>query len=355
MPAYRRSMRTRYLSSIGHRLEVSALCLGVMNFGVHQEEDDSFAVLDHYFAAGGRFFDTANNYGAWTEESLGTTTGDSERLLGRWIAERGVPGEVVVATKCGAGKADPGRPLSGRPPTNYEGLAPERVRNQLAASLDRLGLESVGVYYGHVDDRTRDAGEIAETFAGLVEEGLVAVPGLSNAATWRLAEARAHSRAAGRPEFGAWQQMHSLYWPDAGRPQDTCLTRDGVDYAASHPELTVFSYSPQQQGQLVRPWMPIADPYDHPGSERRLRAAHQIAHALGATANQVVLAWHLVGPRSDVTYPAGSFDHTAVELPARRAAVIPVIGASRPAQLDEALGALKVELSAEDLARLDGR
>lgn len=147
-----------------------------MLLGVREADDDSFAILDRYFAAGGRFFDTANNYGAWTEDILGTRTGDSERLLGRWIADRGVADQVVVATKCGAGKADPARPLSGEPPTNYEGLAPELVRAELAASLERLGLDRVGVYYGHVDDRTRDITEIADTFAGLVEEGLVAVP-----------------------------------------------------------------------------------------------------------------------------------------------------------------------------------
>ena len=280
-------------------------------------------------------------------------TGDSERLLGRWIAGRGVADQVVVATKCGAGKADPNRPLSGEPPTNYQGLAPDLVRRELRASLERLGLDRVGVYYGHVDDRTRDAAEIADTFAGLVEEGLVTVPGLSNTATWRLAEARAHSRAAGRPEFGAWQQKHSLYWPASGAEENTVVTREALDYAAEHPELTILAYSPQLQGQLVRPWMPLPDPYDHPGSERRLRTAHRIAHAHDATANQVVLAWHLAGPRSRIVYTAGSANHSLGELPARRAAIIPVIGARTVAQLEEALGALEIELTIDELADLD--
>ncbi|MET0693878.1 MAG: aldo/keto reductase, partial [Propionibacteriaceae bacterium] len=195
-------MQTRQLHSNSSSLEVSALCLGVMNLGVREDKDTSFAVLDHYFEAGGRFFDTANNYGAWTDDTLGTTTGDSERLLGQWIADRGVARDVVVATKCGAGKADPDRPLSGEPPSNFEGLAPEVVRGELAGSLERLGLDRVGVFYGHVDDRDRDITEIADTFSALVEEGLVTIPGISNTLTWRVAEARAHSRAHGRPEFG---------------------------------------------------------------------------------------------------------------------------------------------------------
>jgi aryl-alcohol dehydrogenase-like predicted oxidoreductase len=104
----------------------------------------------------------------------------------------------------------------------------------------------------------------------------------------------------------------------------------------------------------VRPWLPLRDSYDHPGSERRLRTGHQIAHRHGATANQVVLAWHLVGPRSEITYPAGSVSRPAAELPTRRAAMIPVIGARSVAQLEEALGALELELTAEDLAELAG-
>ncbi|WP_375425912.1 aldo/keto reductase [uncultured Friedmanniella sp.] len=347
-------MRTRQLRSQHQAVPVSALCLGVMALGVHQGEDSSYAVLDRYFEAGGRFLDTANNYGAWTEESLGTQAGDSERLLGRWIASRGVAEEVVVATKCGAGKADPRRPLSGQAPTNYEGLAPEVVRRELTASLERLGLPRVGVYYGHVDDRTRQAAEIADTFADLVEEGLVQVPGLSNTTTWRLAEARAHSRSASRPAFGAWQQEHSLYWPAPGGAEDTLVTREGLDYAAEHPDLTILSYSPLQKGQLARPWLPLPDRYAHPGSGRRLLTAHQIAHAHGSTVNQVVLAWHLAGPASSVRYAAGSATLTTDALPLRRAAMIPVIGARTVEQLDEALGALDVQLDAEDLAALDG-
>lgn len=346
-------MQTRTLSSSHHHIDVSALCLGIMNLGVQQDEDPSYAILDRYFAAGGRFFDTANNYGAWTQDSLGTRAGDSERLLGRWIAAHGVADDVVVATKSGAGPAQPDRPLSVQPPTNYEGLSPAVVRTQLATSLENLGLDRIGVYYGHVDDRTRPAAELADTFADLVDEGLVVVPGLSNTTTWRLAEARAHSRAAGRPEFGVWQQQHSLYWPRPGGPVDTLITPEGLDYAAEHPELTILSYSPQQQGQLVRPWLPLREPYDHPGSEGRLRTAHQIAHAHGATVNQVVLAWHLAGPRSQTTYPTGGATGTLADLPVRRAAMIPVIGVSSVPQLDEVLGAVDLALGPNDLAALD--
>ncbi len=348
------SMKTRILRSGPNQLEVSALCFGIMNLGVHLDEDRSFALLDRYYEAGGRFFDTANNYGSWTEESLGTRSGDSERVLGRWISKRGVADEVVVATKSGADKLDPGRPLTGNPPTNYEGLAEDRVRAQLAGSLERLGLPRVGVYYGHVDDRNLDVTEIADTFSALVEEGLVGIPGLSNTATWRLALAREHSRGHQRPPFGVWQQEHSIYWPRPGLPSTFRVDTEALDYAADQPDLTLFSYSPNQQGQLVRPWVPFRPAYDHPGSQDRLRLVHRIAHELGATAIQVALAWHLAGPTSQMQLPAGSSTADRSALPARRVAMIPVIGASSVAQLEESLGALDVVLSDEHRAALDG-
>ncbi|RCK68707.1 aldo/keto reductase [Desertihabitans brevis] len=344
-------MHTRKLHSGTTELEVSELCLGVMLLGVREDEATSFAILDRFFEAGGRFFDTSNNYGSWGDDPA--TAGLSERTLGAWIARRGVADQVVVATKCGAGKVRPDQPLSTTAPTNYEGLAPEVVRRELTGSLERLGLDRVGVYYGHVDDRTRDVTEIADTFSALVEEGLVTVPGLSNTTTWRLAVARRHSADHGRPAFGVWQQQHSAYWPAPGVDTSTVVDQDGIDYAAEHPGLTIVSYSPQQAGQLVRPWMDFRDPYDHPGSHDRLRLVHRIAHDLGATANQVVLAWHLAGPRRRLALAAGSSSTPEDQLPVLRAAMLPVIGASSVEQLEEALGAVEVHLDEEQLAALD--
>ncbi|HEY9291946.1 MAG TPA: aldo/keto reductase [Microlunatus sp.] len=346
-------METRVLRSGDTRLEVSPLCLGIMNLGVSTDEPTAFAIFDRYYEAGGRFFDTANNYGAWTEESLGSRAGDSERVLGRWLASRKLADEVVIATKCGAGKITADRPLSGIPPTNYEGLSPEVVRRELTGSLQRLGVDRVGVYYGHVDDRERDVTEIADTFSGLTEEGLIAVPGLSNTMTWRLAIARAHSKQHGRPEFGAWEQEHSIYWTRPGYPDGSAVTGEMIDYAASDPDLTITTYSPQQGGQIVRPWMELRSYYDHPGSPDRLRLVHRIAHDLGATANQVIMAWHLAGPKSNFTYRDGSSTHALDDLAPRRAAMLPIFGASSVAQLDEALGTLDVKLTDDQLALLD--
>lgn len=345
-------METRILHSGDTDLAVSALCLGIMHLGVRQDEETSFAILDRFYERGGRFVDTANNYGAWSPE-LGKVAGDSERLLGRWLASRQVAEKIVIATKCGAGQIDPAKPLSGVPPTNYEGLAPEVVRRELTKSLANLGVDRIGVYYGHVDDRNRDITETADTFSALVDEGLIQVPGISNTATWRLAIAREHSRAHGRAEFGAWQQQHSIYWPAPGVSENAVVTPESIDYAADQPELTITTYSPQQAGQLVRPWVAFRDSYDHPGSYRRLQLAHRIAHDHGATVNQVVLAWHLSNPRSNVVEKAGSSTKPLADLPDRRARMLPIFGASSVEQADEALGTFDLKLTEEDLAALD--
>jgi len=344
-------METRILHSGTTDLEVSALCLGIMNLGVSKDEATSFAILDRFYQAGGRFIDTANNYGAWSLDI--SAAGDSERVLGRWLASRRLADEIVIATKCGAGQLDPTRPLSGVPPTNYEGLAPEVVRRELTKSLSNLGVDRIGVYYGHVDDRDRDITETADVFSALVDEGLIQIPGTSNTATWRLAIARQHSRTHSRAEFGAWQQQHSIYWPGPGAAENALVTPEAIDYAADQPGLTITTYSPQQQGQLVRPWMPVRDPYDHPGSQRRLQLAHRIAHDHGGTVNQVVLAWHLSNPRSRLTERAGSSTTPLADLPDRRARLLPIIGASSVEQVDEALGTFDLKLTEDELAELD--
>ena len=114
-----------------------------------------------------------------------------------------------------------------------------------------------------------------------------------------------------------------------------------------------MTYAPQQAGQLVRPWVPFLGDYDHSGSRERLEMVHRVAHELGGTANQVALAWHVRGPRSNVAYRDGSSTTALADLPDRRAAMIPIFGASSIAQLDEALGALDLKLTDEQLGLLD--
>jgi aryl-alcohol dehydrogenase-like predicted oxidoreductase len=299
---------------------VSALCLGTMFFGTLVDEATSFAVLDRFLEAGGTFIDTANNYSYW----VGGTGDESELLLGRWLASRGVRDRIVLASKVGA------RPGRGAP---REGLSAEAIKSGVEGSLRRLGVDRIDVYYAHIDDPATPVSETLQAFAGLVEAGVVGMLGCSNHTAGRVASARALSRDHDWPGYRCVQQRASYLVPrpDADFGVQRVLDRDLVDYARAEPDLTLLAYSPLLGGAYTNPAKALPAEYDHPGTQHRLAVLHDVAAELGATSNQVVLAWLL---RSDP-------------------AVLPVIGASRVEQLEDSLGAVDLRLSGEHRSRLD--
>src|SRR3954452_1651971 len=117
-------------------LDVSTLCLGTNVFGWTADEATSHAVLDAYVAGGGTFLDTADVYSAWVD---GNSGGESETVIGRWLARRGRRDDIVVATKVG-----------GHP--DFKGLRAETIRKAAEASLRRLGTDHIDLYYSHFDD-----------------------------------------------------------------------------------------------------------------------------------------------------------------------------------------------------------
>jgi aryl-alcohol dehydrogenase-like predicted oxidoreductase len=153
--------------------KVSVLSLGAMRFGTMTDEVTSFAILDRYVAAGGNFIDTSNNYLYFVH---GTQGGESEALLGRWRASRGIGDEVVIATKVGARPIAPATGLDAR-----EGLSRAAIRKASERSRERLGVERSDLYYAHVPDQTGvPLDEQAAAFAELVADGTVGLLGLSN-------------------------------------------------------------------------------------------------------------------------------------------------------------------------------
>ncbi|MEU6152663.1 aldo/keto reductase [Actinosynnema sp. NPDC047251] len=303
-------------------LDVGALCLGTLPFGKYVDERTSFAILDRFAEAGGTFLDTANNYVFWD----GGTGDESEETIGRWLAARGNRDEVVLATKLGARPRTPGAGLE-----DAEGLSAAAVRTAAAASLKRLGTDRIDLYYSHVEDRSVALEETLGAFASLVAAGAVREIGASNHATWRLDRARAVSRANGWPPYAAVQQRHSYLRPrpDVKLPEwaHVHMSDELFDYARSEGDLALVAYSPLLSGAYRD--KPRHEGYDHPGTTRRLAVLHEVAAELGATVNQVVLAW------------------------LRRKDIVPVVGASSVAQLDESLGALTLELDDDQLTRLD--
>lgn len=325
-------MQYRTLDNGHTAFEVSTLCLGTMFMGTRTDEETSFAILDRFVEAGGTFLDTANNYNAW----VGGHGRDSEDVLGRWLASRGNRDDLRIATKLGAAKKDPNLPLSNTPPTNYQGLSASTVDREARESLRHLGIEHIDVLYGHVDDLETPLEETVGAFGKLVDEGIVGIPGISNVALWRVVEARETAARLGVAPYGAVQQSYSYVYPRPQPIQTNWASPELLDYArstvaADRPGLTVMAYSPLQQGVFTRDDKPLRDGADHAGSRERIAVLRAVAAEIGATPNQVALAWLLGG-----------------EVP-----VIPVFGASSVAQLDEALGAADLVLDEETRARLD--
>jgi aryl-alcohol dehydrogenase-like predicted oxidoreductase len=313
--------------------KVSVLSLGTMRFGTTTDEATSFAILDRYVAAGGNFIDTSNSYLYFVN---GTQGGESEALLGRWRASRGVGAEVVIATKVGARPVVPAADVS----APREGLSRAAIREASERSRERLGVSRIDLYYAHVPDQAGvPLDEQVAAFGELVADGTVGLLGLSNHWAWQVERARALAVAAGSARADVLQYHHTYLRMRTDIP-DLRFTPDGdfgiadgsiLSYLRAEPGMTLVAYSPLLGGAYSRPDKPLDRACDHPGTPVRRKALDQVARETGATANQVVLAWLIGG-----------------ELP-----VVPLVGASSVAQLDESLAAVDLELSAEQRQLLD--
>ncbi|MFE3518302.1 aldo/keto reductase [Streptomyces sp. NPDC059166] len=313
------------------RREVSVVSLGTMLFGTATDEATSFALLDRFVEAGGTFVDTSNNYSFWVN---GTQGGESEELLGRWIRSRGIGDEITFATKLGARPNAPSTGFS----LDIEGLSAKVVRESAERSRDRLGIERIHLLYAHVMDESTPLEETVEAFGGVVEDGIAGLLGASNHWAWRIERARALAAAAGLPGYEVLQHHHSylrqrmdvpsLRSPDGNQG---LVSGDLLSYVRANPSITQVAYTPLLSGAYVRDDKPLGPGFEHAGTPARLAALAEVAEETGATANQVVLAWLLGG-----------------DIP-----VLPLVGASSVAQLDESLAAVDLELTPEQRTKLD--
>jgi aryl-alcohol dehydrogenase-like predicted oxidoreductase len=318
-------------SSPATRREVSVLSLGAMTFGTTVDEATSYAILDRFAEAGGTFIDTSNNYAFWVN---GTQGGESEELVGRWLKSRGIGDEITIATKLGA---RPNQPTSGFS-LDVEGLSAKVIRESSERSRERLGIEKIHLLYAHIMDEHTPLEETVQGFADVVADGVAGLLGASNHWAWRVERARTLAAAAGVPGYEVLQHHHSylrqrmdipsLRSPDGNQG---LVSGDLLSYLRANPELTQVSYSPLISGAYVRDDKPLGPGFEHAGTEPRLKAVREVAAETGATVNQVVLAWLMGG-----------------DIP-----VLPLVGASSVAQLDENLGAVDLELTEEQRAKLD--
>lgn len=306
-------METRKLGSQG--LEVSAEglgCMGMSEFYGPGDEAESIATIHRALDLGVSFLDTADMYGPHT----------NEELVGRAI--RGRRGEVVLATKFGVVRdpANPGtRSISGRP---------EYVRQAAEGSLRRLGVDHVDLYYQHRVDISVPIEETVGAMSRLVEEGKVRFLGLSEAGPDTIRRAhQVHPISALQSEYSLWSRD----------------IEDGPIPAIRELGIGLVAYSPLGRGFLTGRFRSIDElPEDDfrrhsprfqgENFQKNLdlvRHIEEIAAAKGCTASQLALAWVL----------------------ARGDDIVPIPGTKRRAYLEENVAAVEVELTPDDLARIE--
>src|SRR5919202_1604662 len=168
-------MKIKQLGRTG--LRVSEVCLGTMTFGLQADQAGAFAIMDAADRAGITFFDTADVYplGAAPEQ-----VGDTERIVGKWLRERGARERIVLATKC-RGRTGPG--------ANDEGLSRKHIIAACEASLRRLRTDYIDLYQSHMPDPSTPIEETLRAFDSLVQSGKVRYIGCSNFPAWRMADA----------------------------------------------------------------------------------------------------------------------------------------------------------------------
>lgn len=309
-------MKTVALGNTGE--QVSELCLGAMYFGSRVNADTSIRLLDQYIEAGGRFIDTANIYAHWIEGFAG---GESETLLGGWMKERRNRQNLFIASKVGFGYGNV-----------KTGLTSQLIIDECDKSLKRMGIETIDLYYAHVDDRSTPQEESLEAFSQLVKQGKVRYIGASNFRPWRLEEARWISQTRDLPDYCCVQQRYTYLKPrpETNFGRQIAANVDLMDYCRTRG-ITLLAYSPLLGGAYTRADRTLDRQYDSEDNAKRLAALRSVAAECNATPNQVILAWML---RSDPL-------------------VLPVFSASSPEQMTENLAALNLDLNTEQMERLD--
>ena len=304
-------------------LDVSRLCLGCMTFGEPDRgnhtwtlgQEASRPILRKAVEAGINFFDTANVY----------SDGSSEEIVGALLKEMIPRDQLVLATKvCGAM----------RPGPNGGGLSRKAILHEVDQSLTRLGTDYIDLYQIHRLDHGTPIAEILEALHDVVKAGKVRYIGASSMYAWQFADMLNLAEANGWTKFVSMQNYVNLLYREEEREMLPLCAAKGIG---------VIPWSPLARGKLTRPWTATTTRSESDNYARVLYDATEaadravverlgeVAGARGVPMAQVALAWVL----------------------AKSAVTAPIVGASRAEQLDDAVAALALTLSAEEIARLD--
>ncbi|MCP3136505.1 aldo/keto reductase [Pyxidicoccus xibeiensis] len=309
---------TRPLGTSG--LKVSPLCLGGNVFGWTCDEATSFEVLDAYLEGGGNFIDTADGYSRWVPGNKG---GESETILGKWMKARGVRERVVIATKVGA-ETELGK-----------GLGRDHIQRSVEASLRRLQLDTIDLYYAHYEDLKTPPEETMAAFDALVRAGKVRALGASNHSPQRLTESLEVSKRGGLARYTVLQPEYNLV---ARQTFEATLRpiceREGIATAPYYGLASGFLTGKYRQGQPTPPSPRAGGVLKKYGNARGwgvLEAMDGVSRRHGAPLAHVALAWLVAQPT----------------------VVSPIASATSAEQVRELLGAFRLSLGEEDLRALD--
>ncbi|HEX5659145.1 MAG TPA: aldo/keto reductase [Polyangiales bacterium] len=257
-------------------LDVFPLCLGGNVFGWTANEAESFAVLDAYAEAGGNFIDSADVYSAWVPGNKG---GESERILGRWMAARKNRAKVMIATKVGAA---PGR----------DNLKPATIRAAVEDSLERLQSDYIDLYYAHQDDANTPQEETAHAFDVLVKEGKVRDIAASNFKAARLASALELSKRHGLARYVAVQPQYNLVDREYEQELQPLCEREGVACIPYYSLARGFLSGKYRPGAKVQsPRAEKASEYLDDRGLRVLGLLDELAAQHAVPVSAIALAW----------------------------------------------------------------
>ena len=306
-------------------LKVSRLCLGCMTYGEPGEgnhpwtlvEEDSRPFIRQALDLGITFFDTANTY----------SDGSSEEIVGRAFKDFVRREDIVLATKVNG--------VTRRTDANAKGLSRRSIMREIDASLQRLQTDYVDLYQIHRWDDETPIEETMEALHDVVRAGKATYIGASSMAAWQFSKAQYVAKANGWTPFVSMQNQLSLLYREEEREMLPLCADQGVG---------IIPWSPQGRGLLSRPWGEqtnragsdnmITKIYARTAANDRLivEAVQAVAGRHGVAMSQVALAWVLQNPL----------------------VTAPIIGASKPHHLQDAVAALELKLTAEDTAELEG-
>jgi len=313
-----KKMEKRKLGNTG--FEVAPLAFGGNVFGWTADEAMSFRLLDAFVDSGFNLVDTADSYSRWVTGHKG---GESETIIGRWIARRGHHEDVVIATKVGSDMGE-----------GHKILRNDYILRAAEASLTRLQVDCIDLYQSHWDDENTPLDEVLRAYEQLIRDGKVRAIGASNLSAARLKEALDVSASRNLPRYETLQPHYNLYERASfeGELQDLCV-RENVGvityFSLASGFLTGKYRSEADFGKSARG--PGMKKFLNPRGRKILDALDEVAKRYDATPAQISLAW----------------------LMSRPGVTAPIASATNLDQLREILRAAEIKLGSEAMKKLD--